>query len=82
MSHKRKTEDKHRLKKLYEETKNYYGAGVWFNKDKNRYIRYSCHSKGLKRYCKKVIRRRIKNIEVSPKGNGYRRIFDYWWELL
>lgn len=82
MSHKRKIEDKHRLKKLYEETKNSYGAGAWFNKNKNRYIRYTCHNKWLKKYCSKAIRRKMKNMEVSPKGNDYRKIFDYWWELL
>ena len=82
MSHKRKCEEKRRLKKLYEKTKHTYGTGVWFNKDKNRYIKYSCHNKWLKTHCRRMVRRRMKNIGMSPKGNGYRKLFDYWWELL
>ena len=82
MSHKRKCEENRRLKKLYEKTRHSYGAGVWFDEMKGRYIKYSCHNKWLKTHCRRIIRRRMKNIGMSRKGNGYRKLFDYWWELL
>ena len=82
MSHKRKCEENRRLKKLYEKTRHAYGAGVWFDESKGRYIKYSCHNKWLKTHCRRIIRRRMKNIGMPRKGNGYRKLFDYWWELL
>lgn len=82
MSHKRKLEDKRRIKKLYEKTKCAYGAGAWFDERKGRYIKYSCHNKWLKTHCRRMVRRRMKNIGMAQKGNGYRKLFDYWWELL
>ena len=83
MSHRRKSEDKRRLKKLYEETKHQYGTGVWYNDKKNRFIRYSCHNTWLKRHCSKITRTRMKNIlENSNSKAEYKKIFDYWWILL
>lgn len=82
MSYKRSQERKHRLKKLYDQTKNSYGAGVWYSEKKNRYIRYSCHSSWLKHYCRKITRRRIKwDNDLTGKNNSYKKKFDYWWAL-
>ena len=83
MSHRRKTEDKHRLKRLYEETKHQYGTGVLYDDKKNRFIRYSCHDAWLKKYCSKITRTRMKNIlENSNSKAEYKKIFDYWWILI
>ena len=83
MSHRRKSEDKRRLKRLYEKTKNSYGAGAWYSDKKNRFIRYSCHNAWLKRYCSKITRTRMKNIlENSNSKAEYKKIFDYWWILI
>ena len=81
MSHKRSTEDKRRLKRLYDETKNSYGAGAYFNERKNRYIRYSCHNEWFKTYSRKIVRRKLKNNEDLIHGNSYKKIFDYWWTI-
>jgi hypothetical protein len=83
MSHQRKSEDKRRLKRLYEETKNGYGAGAWYNDKKDRLIKYSCHSTWLKRYCSKITRTRMKTIFENPREKcNYKKYFDYWWILL
>jgi len=83
MSHKRKKEDNRRLKKLYDETKNWYGAGAYYNEKKNRYIKYSCHNTWLKSHCQKMIRRKLKNdFSTGISKGGYKKFFDYWWELL
>lgn len=83
MSYKRAQERNRRLKKLYDKTKNSYGAGVWFSERKNRYIRYSCHNEWLKTHTRRTTRRRIKqNNDFYQKGNLYKKNYDYWWELL
>lgn len=83
MSHKRKREDNRRLKKLYEDTKNSYGAGAYYDDRKKRYVRVyvrrSHTKKDYKRYSNKRLRQ---NRSVVLRGNKYRRVFDYWWELL
>lgn len=81
MSYRRKQEEKHRLKKLYKETKNSYGAGVWYNEEKHRYIRYTCHNEWTKTYGRRLIRRRLKNKDC-PFGCFYKKFYDYWWEIL
>jgi len=83
MSHRRKSEDKRRLKRLYEETKFRYGVGVWYSDKKDRFIRYSCHTAWLKKYCSKITRKRMKTIFENSKSKAeYRKIFDYWHALL
>lgn len=83
MSHKRKREDNRRLKKLYEDTKSSYGAGAYYDDRKKRYVRVyvrrSHTKKDYKRYSNKRLRQ---NRSVALRGNKYRRVFDYWWELL
>lgn len=82
MSHKRKQEDKHRLKKLYDKTKHSYGCGAWYYEKQDRLIRYSCHNKWLRRYCRKMSRRKMNNqMKLYSKGD-YNRLFDYWWWVL
>lgn len=90
MSYRRCKERDKRLKKLFKKTEHSYGAGVWYNEDKNRYIRYSCHNKWLKHHCRKTIRTRMKQEQresdsiqlIGGKNNTYKKYYDYWWELL
>lgn len=53
MSYRRSQERNRRLKKLYNETKNLYGAGAWYDEEKGRYIKYSCGGRKYKKYLKK-----------------------------
>lgn len=83
MSYKRARERNRRLRKLYEETKNSYGAGAGIKG--TRLYRYSCHDKDLKKICRRSVRRRIKQINTETslrEKGGYKKLFDYWWELL
>lgn len=70
---------KRKLEKLYEETKNGYGAGAW--KDDNGHIKkyWVCPNarRWLKRCCSKAARK-SKNI---ANGSAYKKAFDYWWSL-
>ena len=81
MSYYRKQEDSHRLKKLYNETKNSYRAGVYYDEQKGRFIHYSCHNEKTKTRCRRITRRRLKEEECCS-GCLYKRFYDYWWEIL
>lgn len=82
MSYHRKQEEKHQLNKLYNKTKNSYGAGAWYDEDKNRIIRYSCHIKRDKILCRRITRKRLKRNSSCYSGCIYKRFYDYWWEIL
>ena len=82
MSYHRKQEEKHRLKKLYNETKNSYGAGVWYSEEKHRYIRYTCHNEWTKTHCRRITRRRLNSNYNCYSGCLYKKFYDYWWEIL
>lgn len=83
MSHKRKVEDIHRLKKVYEATKHGYGPGVWYDENKGTYIRLDFSNSWLKKHCRRNTRRKLKkNIsELGSERSLYKRLYDYWWEL-
>lgn len=83
MSYQRATERNRRLRKLYDETKNSYGAGA--GKNEKRYYRYSCHNRDFKRICRRSTRRLLKQHGLEPPSrekSGYKKLFDYWWALL
>lgn len=81
MSWAAQREDKRRMKKTYEETKYGYGPGVWYDNDKERYIRLDFTNKWLKHYCRRVTRRRLKNADVSSHRAYEKRFYEYWWSL-
>lgn len=83
MSYKRAQERNRRLKKLYNETKNSYGAGVYYSERKNRLIPIYLSNPWIKARCRRSTRHRLKqNIDnLDIKGNSYKKYFDYWWEL-
>ena len=82
MSYRRKREDERRLKRLYDKTKHHYGAGVYFDKDKNRYIRYYASKRsGNTKYLKRQSNKRVRRSQSSMRHGQYKRLFDYWWEL-
>lgn len=82
MGYRRATERNHRLKKLYNETKNTFGSGVYYDDKKQRYIKYSLrNSHGYTKYLRKVSNRRVRKSDISMNGSSYKRLYDYWWEL-
>lgn len=82
MSYHRAKERNRRLKKLYNETKNTYRAGAYYNEDKKRYIKYRpSNTPGHAKYLRKMSNRRVRRNVAIPKGSTYKKLFDYWWEL-
>lgn len=55
-----------------------YVDGVW--QPVGKYIKYPKSSKRQKFY-KKYSNRIVRRSSLPTKGNGYRRHFDYWWEI-
>ncbi len=48
-----------------------------------KYIKYP-HDSEMRSYFKKYSNRKVRRAkydDISTKGNGYRRQFDYWWTL-
>ena len=79
MSWKRCQNRKHRLIKLYNNTRTSYSSGVYYDKDKNRYIRYSfSKSSKLPRFLKKYSNKKLRHSEDTLNKGKYKRYFDYW----
>lgn len=81
MSHQRKVRDNHKLKKLYDETKNSYAAGAYFDERKNRIVKYTCHNEWFKTHSRRIVRRRLNNSDILSNGNEYKKMYDYWWTV-
>ena len=83
MGHQRKMEEHRRLRKVYIETRHSYGAGVYFYERKNRYVRYSVGSQRSRgKYLRNVANRKVRRSNNPSNHGGYRKVYDYWWELL
>lgn len=75
--------EKQRLKRLYDKTKNSYGAGAYYDEDKKRYIKYSCNSKAVRQIMNNKVRTKLKkNHEDTVQNGQYKKLADYWWNLL
>ncbi|MBQ6627897.1 MAG: hypothetical protein IJH65_03620 [Methanobrevibacter sp.] len=81
MSYQRKMIENRRLKKLYQATKNWYGAGAYYDERKKRIIKYTCNSKEVRKLSSKIIRRKLNRTEDRYNGSKYKRLFDYWWTI-
>lgn len=82
MSYKSCLKRKNKILKLYLKTKNKYGSGVYYDRKKNRYIKYSISDTNRKT---KIIRRaahkktrRTKNL---INGSYHKKIYDYYWTI-
>ena len=80
MSWKRSIETKKRYKKLHKKTVHSYGAGVWYDEERGRYIRYwqPRRAKFLKRKCNREVRRYKGSL---PAKGTYRRVSEFWYEM-
>lgn len=75
-----KVREKRLLRKLYKETKYNCDAGVYYDPDKKRLVRFSCNDKKLRNQSDRKIRR-LSIEEFIPNGRAYCKIYDYRWEI-
>jgi hypothetical protein len=75
--YQRKLIDRQKLKKLI----NYSWWTVYYHEEEDWYER--CYVSGRKGYAKYCSRRKVRHTnEFKLKGNGYRKVYDYWWDVL
>ena len=74
---------KRRLKKLYNETKNIYGVGAYYDSYKKRIIKDSVNKASVRAACNRRFRRRWKSRHYDTVANGaaYRKYEEYWWAV-
>ena len=79
MSYRRKQVERRKLKNLAKNRTGWRG-GAYYDEEKKRYIRYwiGSRSKYWKRKCNRKVRR-MKNLD--GKGNSYRKMTEYRWEI-
>lgn len=81
-SYLRKKVDKHKLRKLLEETKHSYGAGAYFDEDKNRIIQYKTDISAWrywKKFASKKARRFLKTDDIYSSKGHYKKVTDIDW---
>ena len=82
MSYHRSRETRRRLRKLSRNSPGYSPSGAWYNEEKGRYIRfYARGSHGSTKWLRTVANHKVRRAKNVPQGGGYRRVYDYWWEL-
>lgn len=82
MSYQTKQEEKIKLKKLYEKTKNSCRAGAYYDEDKDRLIKFSPRRKSkYTKYLRKVANRKVRRYSEDLSYGSYRKVYDYWWEI-
>lgn len=85
--HWRRLVERNKQKRLYHATKFSYGVGAYYDKKQNRLRKYSLNSAGLRRALNRSLRRKLKEDIVHTQYEHlspgmYRKMKDYWWELL
>lgn len=79
MSHRRKMEEKRKLKRLYKQTQYSSRAGAYYDEDKKRYMRW--YAPRIGKYYRRISNKKVRRKKYLVNGNTYKRYFDYWWEL-
>ncbi len=82
MSYQRCIERNRRLEKLYRRTKNSVDRGAYYDSKKGRLIRFSCSgSSSLANSLRRRANKKARTTSDYANHAGYRRVFDYWWNL-
>lgn len=83
MSYRRHIEDNRKLRKLYCATKHSYIAGVFYDTQKQRYIRFSPNrGSGYTKYLRRKSNKQVRKSQDKMNYSTYRRRYDYLWELI
>lgn len=89
MSYKRADSEKRKLSRLYAKTCRSYGAGVYYDENKRRLIRYTCHKKQIRIFHNRRFRRYMKSLENPVRlfegrlesRNFHKKYSDYRWDI-
>lgn len=89
MSYKRTQQEKAKIRKLVKARGNRYMVPVYFDHDKNRYVRVMVSDyrgrgtvAAFKKASRKIIRKKLKaNPDIQFKGWESNKLYDLWWTL-
>lgn len=82
MAYKQSENRKKKLMKTYEETKNAYGSGVWYDEKRGFYYKYTAsNTPGYARLLRRRTNKKIRQSKDVHNYGKYRRVYDYWWTL-
>lgn len=82
MGYKRFNENKHRMEWLYKNTQSHYGHGAYRSESGDRYYRYNdSYKSGHTKYLRRISNKRVRRNKERYNHAGYKRIYDYWWQL-
>jgi hypothetical protein len=83
MSYKMQAEEKRRLRKAYVvPSRRIRLAGVYYNKRKKRYMRYSYPGKrGRGKYYRTAGNRKVRRTASIANHGGYKKVYDYRWKV-
>lgn len=84
MSYKRCVEDRARIRKLYNDVGHHYTPCVYYDERKGRIIKtyLSSGRKGRARWLKRQSNKKIRKYKGYIRKGAYKKVFDYWWELI
>lgn len=70
------------LKRTYRKTRTRYGAGVWYDKERDLYIKYSpSNTPGYTKYLRKMSNLKVRRSKEFYNYGSYKKLYDYWWTL-
>lgn len=81
-SYSRKKFERRKLKKLLIETQHRYGAGAYFDQEKNRIIRYKTSIRAYrywKKFASKKARRFFESEDIYKNKGFYKKVTDIDW---
>ena len=82
MAYKQAKNRRKKLEKTWEETKNCCGSGVWFDEEKNRFIKYTAsNTPGYAKLLRRMSNKKVRKTEDVGNHGVYRKSYDYKWEL-
>ncbi len=81
MGYRRHTEDNYRLRRIYYAIKHSYSAGVYYDTQKQRYIRFPLNrGSGYTKYLRR--KKRVRKAQGQMMYGAYLRQFHYLWKLI
>lgn len=82
MSYQRSKEEKRRLRRLYEETRTWYGGGCYIDSETGRYVRYSLSKRsGYPSYLKRRFNKKVRRARLMLQRGKFRRHWNLKNEL-
>lgn len=81
MNYHSKKEQTRRIKKLYEKTKTSHVAGVYYDRCKGRYIRFSPSDTADTKYLRRQANKQVRKIIILYQRSQYKKVFEYKWQL-